>query len=152
MANRNFTNQQYSLVKGRVSLWARVSIGATGAPTLSKWNPATRTYTSAPTTGTGPYAIGCEGIKSIARNDVGVYTITLQNTYQRLLALKATFSNSTGLPTILSVGIWSAATDVTVASAPVVKFSTLSSTGTAADPASGDIMQLEFELQNSAVI
>jgi len=151
MANRNFANMQYSAVKGVVRLWARVSIGATGAPTLSKWNPATRTYSSAPTTGTGPYARGAEGIKSIARNDVGVYTLTLQDTYQRVLGFKATFSNATGLPTIVAVGLWSAATDVTAAT-PVIKFTTMSSTATAADPANGDVMQLEIELQNTAVI
>ena len=152
MANRAFANQQFTLVKGRVTLWARITIGATGAPTLTKFNPVDATFSSAPTTGTGPYAIGCEGIKSITRNATGTYTVVLQDRYRRLLSLGLTVANATGAPTAFGLGLWTTGTDVTSASAPAVKFSTLSSTGTVADPASGDVVNLTFELQSAGVI
>lgn len=152
MANRNFTQFQFSLVKGVVQLWARVTVAGGGAVTLTKWNPASRSYTAAPTTGTGPYAIGCEGIKSITRNSAGVYSFVLQDTYQRLLNVCCTASNATGLPTTPMIGLWSTATDVTSATAPTIKLTMLSASATAADPASGDVLNFIFVLQNASVI
>lgn len=149
MASRAFSNQQRSLVKGRVTLWARVTIGATGACTLTKFDAATATHSSAPTTGSGPYAIGAEGIKSITRNATGTYTVVLQDRYRCLKSLGLTTANATGAPTAFGLGLWTTGTDVT-ATVPAVKFSTLSSTGTVADPASGDVLNLCFELQSSS--
>lgn len=150
MANRSFSQYQYSMVKGRVTLFARVTIGATGAPTLTKWNPGTGTFTAAPTTGSGPYAIGCEGVKSITRISTGVYNLLLQDTYQRLLEFDVIFSNATGLPTT-SPGLWTTGTDVRTL-ATGIKFTTINSSGAAADPASGDVMQIYADLQNAGVI
>ncbi len=152
MASRAFANQQFSMVKGRVTLWARITIGATGAPTLTKFNPVDATFSAAPTTGSGPYAIGCEGIKSISRSAAGTYVVVLQDRYRRLLSLGLTTANATGAPTAFGLGLWTTGTDVTSSSSPQVKFSTLSSTGTVADPASGDVINLQFELQNASVI
>ncbi len=152
MANRAFANQAFTSIKGRVTLWARVTIGATGAPTLTKFNPVDATFSSAPTTGSGPYAIGAEAIKSISRSATGTYVVVLQDRYRRLLSLGLTVANATGAPTAFGCGLWTTGTDVTSATSPQVKFSTLSSTGTVADPASGDVLNLCFELQNSSVI
>lgn len=151
MANRSFMQWQYSMVKGRVTLFARITIGATGAPTLTKWNPGTGTFTAAPTTGIGPYAIGCEGVKSVSRVSTGVYVLLLQDTYQRLLDLDMTVANATGLPTTPGIGQWTTGTDVRTL-ATGIKFTTMSSSATAADPASGDVLYLQIDLQNAAVI
>lgn len=152
MANRAFANQQFSMVKGRVTLWARITIGATGACTLTKFNPVDATFSSAPTTGTGPYAIGCEGIKSISRSAAGTYVLVLQDRYRRLLDMGLTVANSTGAPTAFGLGLWTTGTDVTSTTSPQVKFSTLSSTGTVADPAASDVLNIRLELQNASVI
>jgi hypothetical protein len=151
MANRLAANIGYTMVKGVYILFARINIGATGAPTLQKWNPSTRTYTAAPTTGAQPYSIGCEGIKSISRVSAGVYNLLLQDTYQRFLVVNGTVSNATGLPTSISIGLWTTGTDVTTL-ATGIKFTTLSATGVAADPANGDVINLEIVLQNASVI
>ena len=151
MANRLSTQFTNTIIKGVYTVYARINIGATGAPTLQKWNPANRTYTAAPTTGSGPYAIGVEGVKSISRISAGVYTLLLQDTWQRLLAFNGFASNATGLPTTLGFGVWSVGTDVTTL-ATGIKFSTETATGVAGDPVSGDFINLQIVLQNASVI
>jgi hypothetical protein len=155
MANRLTTIQQGALVKGIVTIYARVNIGATGAPTLQKWNPSSRTYTAAPTSGSGPYAIGAEGVKSISRVSAGVYLLTLQDTWQRFVSFRASVSNATGLPTTALIGLWTTGTDVTAA-APAIKFTTLGLAAgpayAATDPVSGDVLNIKIVLQNSSAL
>lgn len=147
MANRTFQQFQYSLEKGVVRLFCRVSVAGGGAVTLQKWNPATRTYSSAPTSGTGAYAVGTQGIRSVARTGAGAWTITLQDTYQRLLGVRWNATAASGTVTVNAMGIDST-TDVTAAT-PVIKLVLCAST-TPTDPASGDAVDLEIILQNSA--
>jgi VCBS repeat-containing protein len=56
---------QYSYERELIHVYLQATIGATGAPTLSAANSL--------------------GVASISRNDVGDYTITLQNSFSRLM-------------------------------------------------------------------
>lgn len=150
MAERDFTQFQYSLEKGLVELVARVSVGAAGAVTLKKWNPSTRTYSAAATTGVGSYAVGSQGIRSVARTGTGAWTITLQDKYQRLVSIRAMTTAASGVATVGGLGIDSTS-DVT-ATTPVIKVVLYSTPGTPADPASGDEVDLVIRLQNSAAL
>lgn len=152
MANRDFQQFSYSLQKGLVTLFARVSVGAAGAVTLQKWNPATRAFSAAPTTGVGPYSVGAEGIKTVTRTGAGAWTIVLQDSYQRLLGacLEASIAAS-GTLTVIGAGVDSTS-DVTSNTAPTIKVLLNSATATAADPASGDVIILRFTLQNSGTL
>lgn len=147
MANRSFVDKSYTLEKGIVRLHARVSVAGGGAVTLQTWNPTTGAYASAPTTGSG-YAKGAYGISSVARTGTGAWTIVLQDSYRRLLGVTMSTTATSGVSTVISPGI-DATTDVTSNTAPTIKLVLSSATATAADPASGDKIDLTFELQNS---
>jgi hypothetical protein len=151
MANRTFQQFQNSLEKGLVHLIARVSVAGGGAVTLQKWNPASRTYTSAPTSGVGSYSVGSQGIKTVARTGTGAWTIVLQDSYNRLVDAWFTSTAASGTTTVIAMGV-DAATDVTSATAPTIKVLLNSATATAADPASGDKIDLHFVLQNSGSV
>lgn len=155
MANRNFVPFLTTPIKGLVALHARVTIGATGAPTLTKFTPPSGAvagaFESAPTTGPQPYSIGTEGVKSISRVSAGVYLVTLQDTYVRFLGAFGWAANATGLPTTVNFGGWTT-TDVTSLTAPTIKFTTQTATATAGDPASGDVLDLWFLLSSSTAL
>lgn len=145
MADRSFQQFQGSLDKGLVKLFCTVSVAGGGAVTLKSWNPSTRAYGNAPTSGSG-YAKGAQGISSVARTGTGAWTITLQDKYQRLVGCSLMQVTSSGAMTVVGVAVDSA-TDVT-ASTPVVKVVFSSAATTAADPANGDQITLELTLQN----
>ncbi len=151
MANRDFQQFQSSLEKGLVQLHCRVSVAGGGAVTLQKWNPATRTYSSAATSGVGTYAVGAQGIKTVARTGTGAWTIVLQDSYQRLLDVKVLTTAASGVLTVINAAV-DATTDVTSNTAPTIKILLNSATATAADPASGDKIDLTFTLQNSGTV
>jgi hypothetical protein len=67
MANRLFNQFSFGLEKMRVSLFMRMTIGLTGAPTL--------------------IADESKGIESVSRIGVGLYRITLQDAYVKLLMM-----------------------------------------------------------------
>ncbi len=67
MANRLFNQFSFGLEKMRVSLFLRMTIGLTGAPTL--------------------VAADSKGIASVVRIGVGLYRITLQDAYQKMLMM-----------------------------------------------------------------
>jgi hypothetical protein len=151
MANRQFQQFQASLEKGLVQLFCRVSVAAAGAVTLQKWNPSTRAYESAPTSGTGSYALGSQGIKTVARTGTGLWTITLQDTYYRLLGVRMTTTATSGVATCGGLAV-DAASDVTAVAAPVIKVVLFSTPGTPAAPASGDKIDLRITLQNAGSV
>ncbi len=115
MANRTFDQDNYSLIKRMVHLFADFSVSeaVTPVPTLQKWNyptfgigAAARTYTAAATASTLPtgaayplqYQAGSEGVLSVTRTAVGLYTLKLQDNYQRLMGLMAFPSGAGGTP------------------------------------------------------
>lgn len=134
MANRNYRRNQMSLEANPVALFARVAIGASGAPTMD--------------------AKKSLGIYSITRTATGAYTIKLGlnatslDTYQRLMMLMASFiSAASGIASVDVVADNSA----TLAN-PNVQILCLDAAGVAADPANGAVMLLKLELSNSTAI
>jgi hypothetical protein len=115
MSNQRYTQFRYSKEKKVVDLFAKVTFGSSGAPTL--------------------VVAQSKGVKSIARNSAGDYTVTLGDKYPTLLGVKHTFANATA----------------PAAPAMYVKASTTSTievvfnaVGTATDPASGEAVYLHF--------
>lgn len=115
MAQRSFIDSNFTLVKREVRLYATISVAeaVTPVPTLLKWNygtfgtgPNVRTYTAAPT-GTVPssagnyplqYQVGAEGVLSVTRTATGLYTLRLQDNYQRLVGMNAYAAVAGGTP------------------------------------------------------
>src|SRR3990167_1611795 len=102
MPNRTFMDKSYSLAKGEVRLYCDVTADEVGTTiALQEWNypqlgmgttAPGRTYTAAPTTGgstswPSQHVQGAEGIFSVTRTAVGLWTVVLQDANQRLLAL-----------------------------------------------------------------
>lgn len=140
MANRYFSQYAYSLEKGKVMLFGRVTFGSSGAPTLD--------------------AANSKGIASVTRNSAGKYTIVLQDSYNRYLGMDARFLVSSGLPASPGVSVVSQAvgtsgggTIVIQCSQAQVPASTVQGTAiqyAAADPASGEELDLVVYLKNSS--
>lgn len=127
MANRFFNQFSFGLEKAPVRLYAKVAIGASGAPTLS--------------------AANSKGISSITRNSAGDYSLVLQDTYYKLMHFAVRPQNATGISASPDVGI--KANTVTSATSPGVRF-VCSTGGVATDPASGDTLFIEIVLGNSS--
>lgn len=140
MANRAFDQDSFQLVKRRVTLFCDITFPEVAAdPTLNKWNYPTfgmgvnaRTYTAAATAASLPsgaayprqYQSGSEGVLSIVRTAAGLYTLTLQDPYQRLLGIESlevaaggtstfarvtensTISDFTGTPAVIGLAFW----------------------------------------------
>ena len=123
MANRAF-NRYQSLEKEVKSLYLDVAIGASGAPTLSRGL----------------------GVASITRSSTGLYVITLQDAYNRLLNARVTILNASAQdahPQLVSES---------VASAKTISFRTITgSTGAVVDPANGARLLISLELKNSSI-
>lgn len=120
------TQFRYSLENAVVDLYLRVSIGASGAPTLVSGQN--------------------KGVLSIVRNSAGNYTITLTDSYRRLLNAEQKFIVATGVPAAPSMNIVS--DNVATLATPTVVIQTVTGS-TPTDPANGEIMLLQLSLKNS---
>jgi hypothetical protein len=122
-----------SYEKGLVHIYARVDIGASGAPSLvAKYN---------------------QGIKSVVRNSAGDYTVTFGaigqagiDKYQRLMAFRGVVSNATASAVIAVQPL----ADATAAGSMEVVC--VSASGVPADPESGSELLLHFVVKNSTVV
>lgn len=123
MANRTFHTSQ-ALEKEVKSLFAKVTIGALGAPTLV--NP------------------GSLGIASVSRVSAGLYRFTLTDAFMKLLAVKPMLLSATAEDLTFQVKL------ETVATTKLIEVFTLTG-GVATDPASGDTLMLEFVFKNTSV-
>lgn len=161
--NRSTIDKQYSLLKRVHWVWGVFSVGAAGAVTLQKYNypqlgVGGRTY-SAATTGTAPpsgagpwplqYQIGTEGIRSVTRTGTGLWTVTMQDNYQRLLSLMVTTSVAGGLANIVQVAENSTISNYASGGGSIIGLALLSASATAADPTSGHTLIIRFELQDA---
>ena len=131
MANRFFNQFGLSLEKNPVSLWARVTFGGTGAPTLD--------------------AVNSKGIKSIVRNSAGNYTVTFgvgaaTDIYNRIFHVRHNFLLGSGTPA--APLMYTVSQAVASTGSLVIQFTAVDGT-TATDPASGEEVWLEFKLKNS---
>lgn len=132
MANRYFRQFTNTVEPAICVLFARVTFGSSGAPTL--------------------VAASSKGVKSISRVSAGKYTITLGNaaaadTYPQLMMIRHLFdeiSNSGTAPA--SPGMYLTANAVSTAGTLQVVFN---SAGTATDPASTEAVYLEITVKNS---
>lgn len=157
MANRYFQEATLSLVKRKAEVYCVVSVGGAGAVTMKRRSysaggatavSSSTSLVAAPTTGVG-YAVGGDGVRSVARTGTGAWTVTLSDPYQYMLGCELLqTSNTTGLPTAAAVGIVSGSTDVTTntgtGNGGVVAIQLVDFAGNAVDPASGDTLTLRF--------
>lgn len=137
MANRYFTQFPKVLEKEKVSLFAHVTFGAAGAPTLDTANS--------------------KGIKSISRTSAGLYVVTFGvnavsafgsnvDKYVKFLMARHVFLNATAPA---SPGMFVPAQAVAASGTITLQFN---AAGVATDPGSGEQVYLEIELGNSSAI
>lgn len=122
--NRLFNQFFLSLERGKVILFANVSVGATGAPTLN--------------------AIKSKGVATVVRNSAGNYTVTLNDKYVDLFHVNVNFINASGAGVAY---VYTESQDVDGAKTIVFQCKDLS--GAAVDPTSGTVMQIEMKLKSS---
>lgn len=127
MANRWFNQFRLSLEKQVVDIFADVTFGGTGAPTL--------------------VAAGSKGVSSISRSGTGAYTITLSDAYVGLLMVNKMYIK-TGATGPAAYGMYVVSQTVSTVATPVINVQFTSATA-AADPDSGDEVLLQFTLKNS---
>lgn len=129
MANPSYRTNQFHYSHAQPeSLYATVTIGASGAPTVS--------------------SLTGMGIVSITRVSAGKYTIALSHAYNNLLGVRASIKSGSSAPAAPSLYISADASSTRSAPSVTVVFN---AAGTATDPASGEIILLEVVLQKSAV-
>ena len=98
------------------------------------------------------YTCGAEGVAGVVRTATGLWTVTLQDQYQRLLSMSVHISIAGGLSNIVAVAENTTITNMLpgVANVPsIIGVALLSSTGTAADPTSGSLVHIHFRLGNA---
>ena len=122
MANRNF-NRFQALEKEVKALYADVAIGASGAPTLTEGL----------------------GVASIVRDSQGLYTVTLQDKYNRLM--NATVSILSATAQDLHAQLQSEDVD----NAKTIVFRTQDAAAAVQDPTSGSRLLIQINLKNSSV-
>jgi len=127
MANRYLYQFKGAFEAGVVDIYAKVAIGASGAPTL--------------------VANQCKGIASIVHNSAGNYTINLMDPYVRTLLVSSTHL-SAAAPAAPSMYL--VVDNVTAANGQniIVQFN---ASGTPTDPSSGDQILIKISLKNSSI-
>jgi hypothetical protein len=125
MANRRLNQFTFSTEPMTTHIFAQVTIGASGAPTLN---------------------YGGGYISGIVRNSAGDYTLTFRDVWPRLLGVTCSVSASSGVPAAPVLGIKSnlVATSKTLE----IVFSDVE-TPAATDPANGEILFLDIAVKNS---
>lgn len=122
MANRNF-NRKQALEHEVKEIYAQVAIGAAGAPTL--------TYAT--------------GVASISRTSAGLYVLTLQDKYSRLMHANVSIQS-----TVAQDLDGQLQADATTTSAKTLTFRTQAG-AVATDPSSGSVLRIALQLKNSSV-
>lgn len=112
--------------KAVVDLFLKASIGAAGAPTISVSNS--------------------KAVASIARTGAGAYTVTLQDSYYRLLNVQAVFEAASPASPIMHI----VSENVSGAKTVLVQFR--DAAGVATDPGNGETLRMQFSLSNSSAI
>jgi hypothetical protein len=143
MSNRNYTERFYTHEKYPVRIFCNLlGTGAT-APTLQKWTGAAL--------GTAG-ATGYRGVKSIARNGTGDYTITFQDKFNRLLGMSCSVLAVDGSTTPLVTQCWiKAVVPGATGGATVRLLFYLYNPATPADANTNEELYLTFDWSNSGV-
>tara|TARA_R110000868_G_scaffold148576_3_gene370557 strand:+ start:4389 stop:4793 length:405 start_codon:yes stop_codon:yes gene_type:complete len=131
MADRNFYPNSLSLEVDHVSLWAQIVIGSGGAVTSSS---------------------GLGILTVVKESAAGQYTITLTDSYNKLLWAGCTLLSTTDGAQTIGTAFRINSENVDDAAAPVLVIQ-CSDTATGADAnlTSGDILYVKIELRNSSV-
>jgi hypothetical protein len=124
MANRNFHRVQ-SLAREVKSLYGKVSIGASGAPTLSVNDSI--------------------GITSISRDSAGVYIVTLDDKYNAFLQVSIMMLEATAEDLTFQVE------SEAVATTKIIKFQ-CKAADAETDPSNGSVLLLKIDLKNTSVV
>lgn len=130
MANRWFNQFCYSLVKSKVMLFGKATIGSSGAVTLS--------------------AANSKGITSMTLGTAGLYTIVLADTYPALLNFHVSTLLASGTPVNVSYAIQSQAVSTAGTQNIVIQF--MGQDGAAVNPDSGAVLYFTITLNNSSAI
>ena len=136
MANRY--NQQFQLTQEKrvTAVFAKVTFGASGAPTLSASNS--------------------KGVLSVTRNSAGTYTFVFgsgsgvsiqKDSYVKLLAINNIMNSGASAPAAPDVYIKA---DNTASTSSASIQIVMNSAGTATDPAAGEIGYFEFIFGDSS--
>lgn len=125
MANGYYNQFHFSPVPMLTAIYAKISFGATGAPTLVTANGASK------------------GIASVSRNGAGDFSITLSETFPLLKGINASFVASSGA----AAPIVTVKSDL-VSTTKVLRVNTQAG-GVNTDPANGEVLLLEIMLKNS---
>lgn len=129
MSNFNYRSQfHYSYAGQLVSLMVRVTIGASGAPTI--------------VSGTGM------GIASVTRTSAGLYSINLTNTFFSLIDASVISNSGASAPAAPLVNIATSA--VSTAASPHVSLQLRNLSAAATDPASGEILHIVLTMNRSS--
>lgn len=136
MANRYGQQFSFTQIKQTWKIYAKVTFGATGAPTLVQGNPA-----------------ASPGVVSVTRNSQGLFTFVfgtqagMLDVWPRFLMLQANFLAASGEPTapLVSVAVDSTATAGTCS----MQLRMVDYAGAETDPASGETGYFEFTFSNS---
>jgi hypothetical protein len=129
MANRRFRSQfRFGMEAMVVELFANVSIGASGAPTLNQ--------------------SASKGVASVVRDSAGQYTVTLQDKYNSLLHLEV--AQQTGTSAAAAPNVVIEANTVSSDKKFTIQMRA-SDNSTATDPANGSSLLLKITLSNSSV-
>lgn len=124
MASTYLYQFRYSKERDVVELFLKMSIGASGAPTI----------------------VNGKGIASVVRNSAGNYSVTLQDTYNLLLGADPVILSGASAPAAPDMNIQSE----TVASTKIVRVQFRDIAGAAADPASGEVISLRLTMRNAS--
>lgn len=129
MANRNFPSQRiYNMHMMQVQLDAQLTIGASGAPTVTQ----------------------ALGISSITRISAGRYRVLLQDPYVKIVSLGVIMqTNGASASGVGAVEL--RVSDVANAAAPSFDIQCFDNSSAAVDPANGSGMIIRVSLSNSSV-
>lgn len=136
MANRFFNQFRLSLEKQVVDIFAKVTYGASGAPTLD-------TSVS-------------KGVVSVTKNSTGVYTFvfgtnaSMLDTYNKLLGVHVTYDGSGDSDAAPDAPLWNITDNsiATVGSASI-QITFRNTSGTATNPSQNEVMYFQFTFRNS---
>ncbi len=144
MANRYYNNQAFTLSPGVVKLFARVTFGGTGAPTLVQ--------------GTSFLS---KGVVSVTRDSQGLFTFVfgtkagMLDVYNKLLNVSilfdaiATASSAGDSPTAPFYYLTANAVATPASCSLQIGFCATANSGTPIDPADGEAIYVEFTFKNS---
>jgi hypothetical protein len=143
MANRNYTEYRRSHEKYPVDIFVNLLGTGAAAPTLQKW---TGTALAAAPTG------GYRGAKSITRSGTGDYILTLQDNFNRLLALSCFVVAVDGSTTPVASKCWGKVVTPAASGGTTIRLVFyLATPATPADLTSNDEVYLQITLSNSSV-